>query len=191
MIMIGMRTAIFSFALLLFSLLSFVSCDYETDDAGSDAEFSFSLDKNGYRLSPAILSEVPVMSGFMYDFGESFSVTILNSVYGNDGSSFLMRMVIGSGTGLQLGHRYDFTSDSLSSARPSSVDFGIYTLESGWISFSSLDVSSDRSHCVVSGEFMMTLSDPEDGSVHKISDGVFTNLMLDYYDSSVIVTERE
>lgn len=191
MIMIGIRTAMFTFALLLVSSLSFVSCDFETDDAGSDAELSFSLDENCYRLSPYILSEVPVMSGFMYDFGESFSVTLLNSVFSNDGSNFLMRMVIGSDEGLQLDHRYDFTSDSLSSARPSSVDFGIYALESGWISFSSLDVSSDRSLCVVSGEFMMTLSDPEDGFVHKISDGVFTNLMLDYYDSSVIVTERK
>jgi hypothetical protein len=187
--MTGIRTAMFSFALLLVFAPLFVSCDSNTDNAGSEAEFSFSLDGNWYRLSPALLSDVSVMSGSMYDFGDSFSMTLLNSVYTNAGSDFLMRMVIGLDAGFRLGHRYDFTSDFLSSARPSSVDVGTYVLESGWISFSSLDVSPDRSHCVVSGEFMLTMLDPEEGSIHRISDGVFANLTLDYYDSSVIVGE--
>lgn len=92
----------------------------------------------------------------------------------------------------ELNVKYDVSSVSeymeMDSFATFSIDPVLYTAESGWIMFDSMELSSDGTSCIVSGSFSFeAVGDSEPAKNLKVRNGSFTGVLLNYFDDSVMV----
>ena len=183
-----MRNSLLSVIFILLASVSFVSCEKEEKEEKIEGKFSFLYNGSEYKSPTLSLFDNPKVSGELYNLNDAFLVTISRRANATPLSLFI-EMTIGANEPLELNRKYDFVTDSMSSDRPSKVKITHSTFESGWISFTSIEVSADKSLCKVSGEFELTITDTITQETSVMRNGIFENLTLDYFDDSVVVAK--
>ena len=102
-----------------------------------------------------------------------------------------MKITAATDEELELNVKYDVSSVSEYMEKESyatfSIDPVLYTAESGWIMFDSMELSSDCTSCTVSGSFSFdALGDSELAENLKVRSGSFTGVLLNYFDDSIL-----